>query len=73
MSLAGQLASRFGLPDAEMEMVKLSAYFKEGVKKMGIVRATFVIDRDGILKHALYGFNARGHAAEVVNLIKTME
>lgn len=46
---------------------------KEGIRRMGIVRSTFVIDRHGILKHALYGVNSRGHAAEVINLIKIME
>ncbi|MCL4470958.1 MAG: peroxiredoxin [Gammaproteobacteria bacterium] len=46
---------------------------KDGVKKLGIVRSTFVIDRQGILRHALYGVNPRGHAAEVINLIKVME
>lgn len=46
---------------------------KDGVKRMGIVRSTFLIDRRGILRHALYGVNPRGHAAEVINLIKTME
>lgn len=46
---------------------------KDGVKRMGIVRSTFLIDRRGILRHALYGVNARGHAAEVINLINTME
>jgi len=46
---------------------------KDGVKKLGIVRSTFVIDRQGILKRALYGVNPRGHAAEVINLIKNME
>lgn len=46
---------------------------KDGVKKMGISRSTFVIDRHGILKHVLYGVNPRGHAAEVINLIKMME
>ena len=46
---------------------------KDGVKKMGILRSTFVIDKHGILKHVLYGVNPRGHAAEVANLIKVME
>lgn len=46
---------------------------KDGVKKMGIVRSTFIIDRHGILRYALYGVNPRGHAAEVINLIHTME
>jgi peroxiredoxin Q/BCP len=42
----------------------------EGRKKTGIVRSTFVIDRKGLLKHALYGVSPRGHAAEVLNLVK---
>lgn len=46
---------------------------KDGVKRMGIVRSTFLIDRHGILRHALYGVNPRGHAAEVINLINKME
>ena len=46
---------------------------KDGVKRMGIVRSTFVIDKHGILRHALYGVNARGHAAEVLKLIKEMK
>ncbi len=43
---------------------------KDGQKKMGIVRSTFVIDRAGILRHALYGVNPKGHALEIMNLIK---
>lgn len=46
---------------------------KDGVRKMGIVRSTFVIDRQGILRHALYGVNPRGHVAEVINLVKSLE
>lgn len=46
---------------------------KDGAKKMGILRSTFIIDMHGILKHVLYGVDPRGHAAEVINLIKVME
>lgn len=46
---------------------------KDGVKKMGIVRSTFIIDKKGVLRHAMYGVNARGHADEVLNLIKELE
>jgi peroxiredoxin Q/BCP len=42
----------------------------EGRKKMGIQRSTFIIDRAGVLRHALYGVNPRGHAVEVLNLVK---
>ncbi|MBK5104315.1 MAG: peroxiredoxin [Burkholderiales bacterium] len=42
----------------------------DGVKKTCIVRATFVIDKKGRLRHALYGVDPRGHAMEVLELIK---
>ena len=44
----------------------------EGKRKQAISRSTFVIDRDGIVRHALYGVSPRGHAAEVLNLVKGM-
>jgi peroxiredoxin Q/BCP len=40
------------------------------VKKTGIVRATFVIDKKGRLRHALYGVNPRGHAMDVLQLVR---
>jgi peroxiredoxin Q/BCP len=43
---------------------------KDGVKRMGIVRSTFLVDKEGKLRHALYGVNPRGHAAEVLKLVK---
>jgi thioredoxin-dependent peroxiredoxin len=42
----------------------------DGKRRTGVVRSTFIIDRKGMLKHALYGVNARGHALEVLNLLK---
>ena len=32
----------------------------------------FLIDRQGIVRHALYGVNAKGHAAEVLKLVKEL-
>ena len=46
---------------------------KDGVKKMGIVRSTFIIDKKGTIRHALYGVNSKGHAHEVLTLIKDMK
>lgn len=46
---------------------------KDGVRKMGIVRSTFVIDKSGILRHAFYGINAKGHASEILNIIKELQ
>lgn len=45
---------------------------KDGVKKMGIVRSTFIIDKAGILRHMLYGVSPKGHAAEILKLIKEL-
>lgn len=45
---------------------------KDGIKKMGIVRSTFVIDAEGTLRHVQYGVIAKGHAAEVLGLIKSL-
>jgi len=42
----------------------------EGVRKSCIRRSTFVIDRKGVVQHALYGVSPRGHAAEVLKLLK---
>jgi peroxiredoxin Q/BCP len=44
----------------------------DGVKKHGIVRSTFVIDKQGVLRHVLYGVNAKGHALEVLRAVKEL-
>ena len=43
---------------------------KDGVKKMGILRSTFVVDVDGVVRHALYDVKPKGHAAAVLELVK---
>ena len=45
----------------------------DGHKKVSIQRSTFVIDKAGKLRHALYAVHVHGHAAEVLNLIKEMK
>jgi peroxiredoxin Q/BCP len=42
----------------------------DGRRKRCIQRSTFIIDKQGRLAHVMYGVNARGHAAEVLALIK---
>ena len=42
----------------------------EGRRKTCILRSTFIIDRKGLLKQALYGVSPRGHAMEVLGLLK---
>jgi peroxiredoxin Q/BCP len=64
------------LADTEGEVCNLYGVLiereSEGRKRTAILRSTFVIDRQGILRHALYGVNARGHAAEVLALLKAL-
>ena len=44
----------------------------DGVRKHGIVRSTFVIDKQGVLRIALYGVNAKGHALEILRAVKEL-
>jgi thioredoxin-dependent peroxiredoxin len=44
----------------------------DGVQKMGIVRSTFIIDRSGVIRHALYNVNFKGHAQEILALVKEL-
>ena len=41
-----------------------------GHKKLHVVRSTFVIDKQGIVRHALYDVSPKGHAAEIFQLVK---
>lgn len=45
---------------------------KNGVKKMGIVRSTFVINKDGVLVEALYGVKPEGHAQAMLDRVKQL-
>lgn len=45
---------------------------KNGVKKMGIVRSTFIINKSGNLTDVEYGVAAEGHAARVLQKIKAL-
>lgn len=45
---------------------------KNGVKKMGIVRSTFVIDKNGTLVEALYGVAPEGHAQAMLKVVKAL-
>lgn len=44
----------------------------DGVMRESVQRSTFVIDRQGTIRHALYGVNAKGHAKEILELIKEL-
>lgn len=43
---------------------------KDGHRKLCVIRSTFVIDREGVIRHAIYDVAPKGHAAEVFQLVK---
>ena len=49
-------------------------HFREhdGHKKLCLIRSTFVIDKQGILRHAFYDITPKGHAAEIFQLVKKL-
>jgi peroxiredoxin Q/BCP len=44
----------------------------DGHKRLCLIRSTFIIDKQGIVRHALYDITAKGHAAEVFQLVKRL-
>ena len=60
---AARRRGRRGLPPLR----RAARQGSEGRKKTCIVRSTFIIDRKGVLKHALYGVTPRGHAQEILD------
>ncbi len=44
-----------------------------GEKRMGILRSTFVIDKRGIIRHALYDVKPKGHAEAVLQLVRGLQ
>lgn len=43
---------------------------KNGEKRMGILRSTFIIDKAGVIRQAIYDVKPKGHAAQVFEMIK---
>ncbi|MFZ0107448.1 MAG: peroxiredoxin [Thiobacillus sp.] len=65
------------LADKEQETCNAYGVMQEkevdGVKRNSVVRSTFIIDKQGVIRHALYGVSSRGHAAEVLQLVKDLK
>jgi peroxiredoxin Q/BCP len=61
---------------ADVEMTACNDYGvyqekeKNGVKKMGIVRSTFVVAPDGRLAHVEYGVTPKGHAGKILAFVR---
>jgi peroxiredoxin Q/BCP len=64
------------LADVEKEACNSYGVYQEkeknGIKAMGIVRSTFVIDTEGTVRHAEYGVAPKGHAAKVLEMVKEL-
>jgi peroxiredoxin len=43
---------------------------KNGIKKMGVVRSTFVIDPDGRLAYVEYGVTPKDHARKMLGFVR---
>lgn len=64
------------LADTEGEVCRMYGTLREkdcnGEKKSCVTRATFIIDKRGKVRHAMYDVIPKGHAAEVLNLVKSL-
>ena len=64
------------LADTEGEVCRKYGVLEEkesnGQRRRSIVRSTFVIDKKGMVRHAFYNVNPRGHASEVLDLVKSL-
>ncbi len=46
---------------------------KHGIKKMGVVRSTFVIDKEGIIRFVRYGVSPKDHARKMLEVVRQLE
>lgn len=44
----------------------------DGVMREGVNRTTFIIDANGVIRHVLRGMTPKGHAADVLKLVKEL-
>lgn len=64
------------LADTESEVSRKYGVVHEkesnGCLKSCVTRSTFIIDKEGRVRHAFHGVTPRGHAIEILNLIKSL-
>ena len=62
------------LADTEGEVCQAYGVWQErerqGEKRFGIVRSTFLIDEAGVIRQALYDIKPKGHAAQILELLR---
>ena len=64
------------LADTEGEVCRAYGVWQErerqGEKRLGIVRSTFLIDQAGVIRQALYDVKPKGHAAQMVAYLREL-
>ncbi len=64
------------LADTDGEVCEAYGVWREkeahGEKRMGIARSTFIVDRQGLVRHAIYDVKPKGHAAQVLELVRAL-
>lgn len=64
------------LADSDGEACEAYGVWREkeahGEKRMGIVRSTFVVDKTGRIRQALYDIKPKGHAAQVLEMVRAI-
>jgi peroxiredoxin Q/BCP len=65
------------LSDPEGEVCRRYGVLQEkevdGVRKECLVRSTFVIDKQGVIRHAAYGVNPKHHAAQIFDVVRRLK
>jgi peroxiredoxin Q/BCP len=65
------------LADMEADVCQAYGVMQEreiegGGTRRCVLRSTFVIDKDGIVREALYGVNPRGHAKQMLERVRSL-
>jgi peroxiredoxin len=64
------------LADTDGEVCEAYDVWREkearGERRMGIVRSSFIIDKQGVIRHALYDIKPKGHAQQVLELVQAL-
>jgi len=62
------------IADVEGQLCEAYGVWREkernGEKRMGIVRSTFVVDKDGVVRHAQYDVKPKGHAEAILDVVR---
>jgi len=64
------------LADTEGEVCESYGVWREkeahGEKRFGILRSTFVVDKEGTVRHVVYDVKPKGHAQQVLDLVRSL-